>query len=282
VQLLQQNDPASLERALALLQHTVFAFSMKVCGQREDAEDTMQEVLLKSVPYLPRFTSPQALAVWLYKVAKNRCLMSRRPSRFAPRQTLSLDQLMPDQRELASLPAGASATPEASAITSERAAGLRDAVLQIPPAYRLILVLRDMEELSDQEVAKITGLRPGTVRVRLHRARLFLRNQLAKEGAFGAKAPSGPPRPPATQRPRHCRELFAALSDYLDEKLDDSMCEKLERHMGDCRPCEAFLKTLEQTIEQCRRAADECPPRERSERIREALLAQYKLVVPSR
>jgi RNA polymerase sigma-70 factor, ECF subfamily len=92
VELLQRGDQASVEQALALLQTTVFSFSMLVCGQREDAEDTMQEVLLKSIPHLPKFDSPRALLVWLYKVAKNRCLMSRRKSKFAPTQELSLDE----------------------------------------------------------------------------------------------------------------------------------------------------------------------------------------------
>ena len=105
VKLLVRGDDAGLEQALTLLQNTVFSFSMRVCGQREDAEDTMQEVLLKSVPHLPKFTSPKALAVWLYKVAKNRCLMSRRRSKFAPRLDLSLDELMPDRKEFAQLAA---------------------------------------------------------------------------------------------------------------------------------------------------------------------------------
>src|SRR5437763_8451724 len=100
VALLRRGDQVALEQALALLQNTVFSFSMRVCGQREDAEDTMQEVLLKSVPQLPKFQSPKALLVWLYKVAKNRCLMTRRKSKFAPTQELSLDQLLPDRNEL--------------------------------------------------------------------------------------------------------------------------------------------------------------------------------------
>lgn len=58
-QLLQRGDDASVEHALSLLQNAVFSFSMRVCGQREDAEDTMQEVLLKSVPQLPKFQSPK-------------------------------------------------------------------------------------------------------------------------------------------------------------------------------------------------------------------------------
>ncbi len=84
ITLLEKKDPKALEHALELLQGTVFSFSMRVCGQREDAEDTMQEVLVKALPYLPKFESPRALLVWLYKVAKNRCLMSRRKSKYAP------------------------------------------------------------------------------------------------------------------------------------------------------------------------------------------------------
>ena len=283
VELLQQNDPKSLERARSLLQETVFSFSMKICGQREDAEDTMQEVLLKSVPYLPRFSSPQALSVWLYKVAKNRCLMSRRKSKFAPQHELALDELMPDRRELESLAGGNGESPETSALRDERAQWLRDAILRLPPAYRLVLVLHDMEELSDQEIGKITGLRPGTVRVRLHRARLYLRNELARRGAFQAGRGRRPKGAPAVEeKPRRCRELFAALSDYLDEKLDDSMCEKMEAHMGDCRPCQAFLATLEQTIAQCRRTPSACPDRRKAEKIRRALLAQLQGAVKTR
>src|ERR671923_870746 len=112
VQLIQRGDPKSLEEALALLQNTVFSFSMKVCGQRQDAEDTMQEVLLKSVPNLPKFDSPRALMVWLYKAAKTRCLMSRRKSKFAPKEALALEELMPDRREMEKLSGNSEPTPE--------------------------------------------------------------------------------------------------------------------------------------------------------------------------
>jgi RNA polymerase sigma-70 factor (ECF subfamily) len=94
--LIRQNRPESVERALALLQNTVYSFSMKVCGHPEDAEDTMQEVLLKLLPYLSKFESPQALSVWLYKVARNRCLMNRRGAKNArKRQFLSTNSYPP-------------------------------------------------------------------------------------------------------------------------------------------------------------------------------------------
>ncbi len=188
VQLIQRKDLRSTEEALALLQNTVFSFSMKVCGQRQDAEDTMQEVLLKSVPNLQKFDNPKALLVWLYKVAKTRCLMSRRKSKFAPREALSLEELMPDRRELETLSGNSQGTPETSLMRREDAKRLREAIQKLPPDYRLVLVLHDMEELSDSEISEITGLRAGTIRVRLHRARLFLRKELARQAAWHARS----------------------------------------------------------------------------------------------
>lgn len=171
---LQKGTSDAMNRAVALLQQTVFSFSMRVCGHREDAEDTAQETLLRTVPQLPKFESPQALAVWLYKVARSRCLMSRRRSKFAPREPLSLEEVMPDRAELESALESPQRSPEQQLLRAENAAELRRAILKIPPDYRQILVLHDMEELSAGEVARITGLRPGTVRVRLHRARAYL------------------------------------------------------------------------------------------------------------
>src|SRR5947209_3001183 len=259
ISLLRKGDENSLEKALSLLQDTVFSFSMRVCGQREDAEDTMQDVLVKSVPYLPKFDNPKALVVWLYKVAKNRCLMSRRRSKFAPAHELSLDELMPDRKELERLGTD-TINPEMFAIHSEEAANVRQAIQSLPPQYRIVLVLRDMEGLTDDEVAEVTGLRSGTVRVRLHRARLFVRKELMR-----VMKPSSPakilaePKAGKVPRPAQCKALFAELSNYLDEKLDDSLCEELERHLEGCSPCKAFLESLQSAIEQCRRSPAECP-----------------------
>jgi len=280
VQLLRRGDDAALEQALALLQNTVFSFSMRVCGQREDAEDTMQEVLLKSVPHLPKFDSPKALVVWLYKVAKNRCLMSRRRSKFAPHPDLSLEELMPDRRELEQLSTGGSINPEAFAIRSEEAGRLREAIQRLPPPYRIVLVLRDMEGLTDEEVAEITGLRAGTVRVRLHRARLFVRKELMKawEQRQGRSIDAIAPRTAAPEQPRpaRCKAMFAELSNYLDEQLDDSLCEELEKHLEGCDPCQAFLAGLEATIRECRQMPSQVPDRAKAVKLRKEVLARYE------
>jgi RNA polymerase sigma-70 factor, ECF subfamily len=279
VQLIQRKDPKSFEEALVLLQKTIFSFSMKVCGQKQDAEDTMQEVLLKSVPNLPKFDSPKALIVWLYKVAKNRCLMSRRKSKFAPKEDLSLEELMPDRQELESLSRHSDGTPETSFLRRESAKRLRDAIQKLPPDYRLILVLHDMEELSDDDVAEITGLRPGTVRVRLHRARLFVRKELAKQQPRVRREttrPTAETHLSAQPRQRRCKEMFAELSNYLDDELDDSLCAELEKHMDGCEPCKAFLATLEKSIEECKMMPNEAPDPRIAARLRRELVAEYQ------
>ena len=280
VQLVRRKDPKSLEEALALLQSTVFSFSMKVCGHRQDAEDTMQEVLLKSVLHLPKFDSPKALMVWLYKVAKNRCLMSRRRSEFAPKESLSLEELMPDREELEKLSGKADGTPETSLLRRENAKRLREAVQKLPSDYRLILVLHDMEELSDTDIAEITGLRLGTIRVRLHRARLFVRKELAARSQHRIRRHTWKPAAePSQPRQGRCRELFAELSNYLDDELDSSLCEELEKHMDGCEPCKAFLSSLEGTIQQCRQAPNESADARVAARLRRELLSEYQALM---
>jgi RNA polymerase sigma-70 factor, ECF subfamily len=212
--------------------------------------------------------------------------MSRRRSKFAPKPDLSLEELMPDRKELDRLSTDGSINPEAFAIRSEEASRLRDAIQRLPAQYRIVLVLRDMEGLTDEEVAEITGLRSGTVRVRLHRARLFVRKELVKglkprsgRAAVASGASSQERQGSEQPRPARCKAMFAELSNYLDEQLDDSLCEELERHLNGCGPCKAFLSSLEATIEQCRKSPAEDPDREKAAKLRMKVLADYERLV---
>lgn len=271
IDLLKRRDDRALEEALALLQQAVFAFGMRVCGQREDAEDTMQEVLVKAIPYLPKFDSPKALAKWLYTVAKNRCLMSRRKSKFAPKHELSLDELMPDREELEAILSSPAPTPENATLRKEQAQRLRNAIRELPPHHRIVIVLRDMEGFTDEEVAEITGLRPGTIRVRLHRARLFVRRELDRAAAESKRRS----KQSASSGNGRCRKMFAGLSDYLDGELDDFSCQEIEAHLNGCEPCKKFLRSLQATIQSCRQSPAECPDRKTAAALRKQLLATY-------
>ena len=145
--LLRRNTPEAIEEAIGLLQSTVFSFSMKVCGHPEDAEDTMQEVLSRSLGHLAKIQDPQAIAVWLYTVTRNRCWRMRRKGASAPKHMLSLDDLMPDDAELGRLLQDAAESPEGNLLHAEQHHLLHQAVLQIPVQLRIVLVLHDMEEL---------------------------------------------------------------------------------------------------------------------------------------
>ena len=267
--LLQRNTPESLEEAVSLLQRTVYSFSMKVCGHPQDAEDTTQEVLFRSLNHLAKIQDPQALAVWLYTVTRNRCWRMRRKPANSSSRTLSLDDLMPDDAELSRLLQDNSPGPETQVLHDEQHHLLHKAVLTIPAPLRIVLVLHDMEELTTDEVAQVLGLQTGTVRVRLHRARLAVRRQMsrildeASSAGMHAKAPVAAKRKSARRpkRPAACRELFASLSEYLDGRVEPRACTQMTRHIEGCPSCVAFLRDLRAAIERCRSLEVPCDPK---------------------
>ncbi|MBW4028023.1 MAG: sigma-70 family RNA polymerase sigma factor [Acidobacteria bacterium] len=266
VSLLHKNDAESVEEAIRLLQGTVYAFSMKVCGHPQDAEDTMQDVLFGSLAHLAKIRDAKALAVWLYTVTRNRCWRSRRRALHAPKQTLSLDELMPDEIELADLLQGSGQNPEQQLLAREQNELLHKAILSVPPEYRLVLVLHDVEDLDTEQVAQVLGLLPGTVRVRLHRARLYVRKAMAAlleraSSKTAAERPSYPRRRKARssrasrQRPPECRTIFANLSEYLDGRLKPESCDNMRQHIEACPACVAFIGDLCRAIDRCRTLA---------------------------
>ena len=259
--LLRSNTPAAIEEAIGLLQNTVYSFSMKVCGHPEDAEYTMQEVLYRSIRHLAKLQDPQALAVWLYTVTRNRCWRMRRKSANAPRATVALDELMPDDVELARLLEDAAESPESNLLHAEQTHLLHQAVLRIPAPLRMVLVLHDMEELDTDQVATVLGLKTGTVRVRLHRARLAVRKEMAQilkqttgkqAGVKQTKKKRKAAEAKNTGRPPECRELFVNLSEYMDGRVKTPACEQMRAHIEACPACVAFLRELRTAIDRCR------------------------------
>src|ERR1700739_3815738 len=136
-ELLRRNTPEAIEEAIGLLQNTVFSFRMKMCGHRQDAEDTMQEVLFRSLKHLSKLEDPNALAAWLYTVTRNRCHRMRRGPFERNERRVSLNELMPSEEELRKLLLESERGPEDSAIHGEQRHLLHQAVLRIPTPLRL-------------------------------------------------------------------------------------------------------------------------------------------------
>ncbi len=279
--LLRSNTPEAIAEAIGLLQNTVYSFSMKMCGHREDAEDTSQEVLFRSLKHLPKLQDPSALAAWLYTVTRNRCRRLRSTADELPARGLSLDELMPDEAELKRLLLDPAKSPESRLLHAEERHLLHQAALRIPTSLRLVLVLHDMEELDTGQVAQILNLQGGTVRVRLHRARLALRREMARilKGELtdtstpSTKAPLNKVRQ-GKQGPKECRALFASLSEYLDGRVDTETCDKISAHIEQCPACVTFLRDLRAAIDRCRSMETPCDPAV-SSRLQAMLTEEY-------
>ncbi len=282
-EVLHRHTAEAVDVAIGLLQHTVYSFSMKVCGHPEDAEDTMQEVLSRSLGHLAKIQTPQQMAVWLFTVTRNRCWRMRRKPANAPSNMLSLDELMPDEGELSSLLEGSANGPESTVVAAEQHKLLHQAILRVPPKLRMVLVLHDMEELTTEQVAQILELRQGTVRIRLHRARLCVRKEMNELLSKPAQSPDKAPHPPkrrtatkakVSERPAECRELFANLSEYLDGRLEPVTCDQMRVHIDACPSCVAFLRDLRTAIDRCRSVQVPCDPAV-APRLRAILTREY-------
>jgi len=175
-------DLAAFEQFVELYRTKIFQYSYMMCGQREDAEEVSQEALMKVFENFDQVRTPEALKSWVFRVAKNACLMKRRRSVFAPKQELSLDELMPASEwregERRIEIADWKSLPEADLLAGELHGAIRTAITELPEIYRSVLLLRDVEELTTEETAEILGVSTDTVKTRLHRGRLAVRKQL--------------------------------------------------------------------------------------------------------
>jgi len=153
----------------------IFHYSWLMCGHREDAEEVAQETLLKVFESFPDLRQPEHVRSWIFRIARNACLMKRRKSVFAPEHELSLD----DDTSYRPAEIGDwSNLPDHELLRHEMHDALHAAVAELPQTYRAVVLLRDLEELSTGETAQILGLSPDVVKTRLHRGRLVLKQKL--------------------------------------------------------------------------------------------------------
>jgi RNA polymerase sigma-70 factor (ECF subfamily) len=160
-------------------QRAIFRFGLRMCGEPRDAEDLVQETFINVFRYLEGFRHETKFKNWLFRIATTACLKRKRKSRYAPEQELSLEEFMPREGEaLPETVPGWARLPLDQVLNEELAQHLRTAVADLPKKYRMVLVLRDMEGFSTEEAAEVLNLSTTNVKVRLHRARLFLREKL--------------------------------------------------------------------------------------------------------
>ena len=172
-------DRDAIGALLVRAQEVAYRFSLLVCGHSEDAEDVMQDALLKTYQHVGQISEPAAFRTWLYTTVRNACLMKRRRRAGEPSTFVSVEQgIETGDRTVPVDVADPSPSIDQRMMDGWLDDRLRQALKHLPPSYRMIVVMREIEGLSTKEVATIVGVSEANVKQRLHRARLMLRKQL--------------------------------------------------------------------------------------------------------
>jgi RNA polymerase sigma-70 factor, ECF subfamily len=159
----------------------VYRQMIRVCGNREDAEDVLIEALLKAYRHLDQLRDSVAFRAWLAQIARRVCWQLKQRDSLMP--LLQLSALEDEGKQISG-----NDLPVETQLASRQMKGLlSEAVDNLPPAYRSVYQLRDVEELSGREVARQLGISTAAMKSRLHRARELLRQHLDSALAGGVR-----------------------------------------------------------------------------------------------
>src|SRR5271165_310471 len=158
-------------------QDSVYRQMLRVCGNREDAEDVLVEALLKAYRHLGQLRDSAAFRAWLAQIAKRVCWQLKEREALLP--LLQLSTLEEEGREIP----GGELTPEGQLARQQMKQLLDDAIAALPELYRAVYQLRDIEDRPGEEVAEKLGLSRAAMKSRLHRARELVRAHL--DGTLG-------------------------------------------------------------------------------------------------
>lgn len=178
---LRKGAPGAVEEMLRLYQGKIFSLAMSILKNESDAEEATQDVFMTVIRKVNTFKGNSAFYSWIYRICVNTCLMRLRGRR--REDTVAIEDFMPVFTE-----EGMHASPvddwskevERKALNEELGKMIRKFTEELSEKYRVVFVLSDIEGLSNEETAKILGMSVPAVKSRLHRARLYLREQLSR------------------------------------------------------------------------------------------------------
>lgn len=242
LRLAQTGDSTALAELLERYESTLFRFGMRMCGNREDAQDVLQESLIALARSVRSVEGTARLSTWLYTVARNQCIRQRRRAHASV--TDSLDTT-PHAREALAATHASDRSVEDVAASREVVAQLERALATLTNEYREVLLLRDGEGLSAAEVATVVGASVDAVKSRLHRARLTLRDAFMRE----AKRQPSPRIDKAV-----CPDVVQMFSEHLEGDVDAAACARMEKHLSTCASCAETCVEMRNTVALCKSA----------------------------
>ena len=176
----QHGDTEAFSLLVSAYEKTVFNVAFQMTGNREDAQDIAQEAFFKAYTSLPSFRGDSKFSSWLYRIVSNLCLDFKRRQGRRPSASLTVED---DEGENVQLDiADESQSPEALLERKLTRDAVRRGLQELPDEQRQILLLREIQGLSYEEIGEAMGLEPGTVKSRIFRARKKLCAFLLQDG----------------------------------------------------------------------------------------------------
>ena len=180
----QKGSEEAFEALVKLHEKQVYALTLRICGNPEDAAEAEQEAFLSAWQGLRFFRQESEFSTWLYRLASNASIdLLRKEKRHRGAASLD-DELNPE------VPDGTALTPQDALERKEMREQIREGLLDLSSDHRQVLVLREMHQLSYQEISDVLDLDVGTVKSRISRARQQLRKFLLLKGNFLPRQPS--------------------------------------------------------------------------------------------
>jgi RNA polymerase sigma-70 factor (ECF subfamily) len=231
-----------LETLLERHEAQVYRFGMKMCRDPEDAKDVLQDTLLAMARGVRDFRGASSISTWLYTIARRFCIKKRRKSKFAPAEERSLETEAPDGVRTLADPTD---MPDEALAGKQIEQALEQAIAELEPMYREVLLLRDAEGLTAAEVAEVLGVTTQAVKSRLHRARLAVRERVTPLLGIETDSPAAPGT---------CPDVLMMFSQHLEDEISADLCAQMERHLEGCGRCRGTCGTLKRTLALCRTA----------------------------
>ena len=169
-----RGDAQAFNDLMGLHEGRMYAVALRMCGTREDAQDCLQEAMLRVYRSIGSFKAQSSFATWVYRITMNTCLDELRRRKSRP--GTSLDGLLDSGWS----PSDDRDTPEQHAVRAEKRAGIMRMIRELPEDMRAAIVLRDLQGLPYEEIAQALGTNVGTIKSRISRARERLRGKIAQ------------------------------------------------------------------------------------------------------
>lgn len=184
-------DDEAFEELMNRHQYRVYHHALRMMGNSQDAEEVLQDTFVQAYRNLAKFEQRSRFSTWIYRIATNEALMRLRKAR--RKREISLDDALGERGAEEIRDFARSALDEV--LDAEVSSLLERALAELPEEYRAVFVMRDIDGLSNAEVAEVLDISVPAVKSRLHRSRLFLRDRLSQMYREGKSQPREETRP---------------------------------------------------------------------------------------